>query len=152
MATRSNIELYDGHRVGAGDFYRWTLGVRLYHHFDGYPEWMGPELERILSEVRSVLTQHGSAPRWWDSERVGALMIRLSADNDVADYYQDVPRFQPCQERHGDINYIWKVYLKSDATFDIECYQLQFDGQDYQMGTVQKIDWRQIVADEAAKL
>ncbi len=152
MATRSNIELYDGHPVGAGDFYRWTLGVRLYHHFDGYPEWMGPELERILSEVRSVLTQHGSAPRWWDSERVGALMIRLSADNDVDDYYQAVPRFQPCQERHGDINYIWKVYLKSDATFDIECYQPQFDGQDYQMGTVQKIDWRQIVADEAAKL
>lgn len=120
MSTRCNIELYDGSpdvNEENGQPY-----VMLYHHSDGYPDFMEGKLQRFLDKSFDILRDAGY-DYWWDAERVGALMIMLSATN-----YKNpepplkfnigtddlVPEFQPCLRHHGDIEYLWKVYLHDE--------------------------------------
>ena len=95
MSTRANIELYDawGGESDVGRWMHWKKGAVLYHHCDGYPAWMGPELQRKLKEAKKELDKAGF-PYWWDSERVGALIVKLSADE--SEIHNSVPAFQPC--------------------------------------------------------
>jgi hypothetical protein len=141
MSTRCNIEIYD---YDLPD----TCNAMLYHHSDGYPEFMRPKLERFLKAAYKKIKDTGHA-YWWDAERVAAAMILLS----VEDYEEPmepgrksdpdpfpvapiplgpaaaqrgrpdngIPAFLPCVRRHGDIAFIWKVYLKKDGAFEIRC-------------------------------
>lgn len=125
MSTRCNIEIYD---VWDDKEY---LGARLYHHSDGYPEFMQGKLERFLNKTYEILKEAGF-PYWWDSSRVVATMIMLSIEDytdpllpfstDRGNDYEiktdckyrpnkGIPVFQPCIENAGDIEYLWKVVL-----------------------------------------
>ncbi len=131
MSTRANIELYDGvHR-----------GVMLYHHCDGYPSWMGPELERKLKQAQAGLDEAGY-PYWWDSERVGALIVKLSANE--SDLHKNVPTFQPCLNQHGDIEYLWRVYLgPGNGEYEIQCFRVSWDWEKGAIKRLDKVDWKE---------
>ena len=150
MSTRCNVEIYDRW----GDEYE--IGAMLYHHSDGYPEFMDDKLDRFLKATQDYLGEAGH-PYWWDAERVAAVLITLSIEDydeplkpfttDRPNSYQEmaanmkpgdeknwntikqqpyrtnggVPVFQPCLNRHGDIEYVWKVYLdKEPGKFRVE--------------------------------
>jgi hypothetical protein len=120
MSTRCNVEIYDS--------YPSEPGAMLYHHSDGYPDFMRGKLERFLTAAYRHLQEAGY-PYWWDSERVAAVIVLLSVEDydeplrpfstDRADRYEPgankyrhlVPVFQPCLHRHGDIEYVWRVIL-----------------------------------------
>ena len=141
MSTRANIELHDGWEEDRkqGKMTWWRKSAVLYHHYDGYPSWMGPELERILKAARQELHTAGY-PYWWDSERVGALMIKLSADSDV---YGGVPRFKPCLNLHGDIDYLWRVFLGPEAgAYEIQCFRVDHDWDKDVIKRLEPVDWR----------
>jgi hypothetical protein len=129
MSTRCHIELHDKYNDAE------QIGVRLYHHSDGYPSFMGEKLNKFLPAAYEFLKEAGH-PYWWDSERVGAVLIALSME----DYYEPlkpfstdrangytpgnrgvhrpdggVPVFQPCLEEHDDVVYIYKVVLDSET-------------------------------------
>ena len=130
MSTRCNIEIYD---FDIPD----RAGVMLYHHYDGHPSFMFGKLKRFLNATYKYLKESEN-PEWWDSERVGAVLIALSIEDYstplkpfstnrpnkydyngkiVQDEYRPnggVPVFQPCLERHGDIDYIYRVDLKEE--------------------------------------
>lgn len=135
MSTRANIELWD----------RWTyedepqerLGVRLYHHYDGYPSWMGPELVRMLGQVKDTLDAENRS-YWWDSERVGALFVSLSADGGM-------PEFQPCYDLYGDIEFLWKIYLYGQGEYEIKCKAVKGFGNNQRFVG---IDWEAVIARE----
>ena len=148
MSTRSNIELYtcweSEHR---SSLHKRSIQKRkdavLYHHHDGYPTWMGPELERILSQVKEELAKVGY-PYWWDGDRVGALMVKLSADD--TEYYKSVPRFQPCLELHVDIEYLWRVFLGPKAgQYEIYCYEISQDWNGGGFESLKSVNWRAAV-------
>jgi len=143
MSTRANIELYDRwEEVGPiSQLIRESRGALLYHHCDGYPSWMGPELERLLEEAKAYLDKIDRS-YWWDSERVGALMVLLSGGSDSL---YGVPDFQPCLELHGDVEYLWRIYLGlGDGAYEIECFRVFWDCRD-QVERLEKVDWREEV-------
>lgn len=142
MATRSNIELYDGWKPDNGKT-AWRQGAVLYHHWDGYPSWMGPRLEELLKQVKAALDQAGY-PYWWDSDRVGALMVKLSADED--EMKKGVPAFQTCFKHHADIEYLWRVFLgPKEGVYDIECFSIAYDWDKDIIKHLEKVDWRKEV-------
>jgi len=125
MSTGCQIEIWDRWNYGAP-----SKGTLLYHHNDGYPEFMYPKLKKFLNASYEYLKEAGYS-HWWDSERVAAVMIALS----IEDYYEPlmpiklphkpkVPVFQPSLEQHENVEYLWRVYLgPKDGEFYIECYQ-----------------------------
>jgi len=114
MSTRANVEL----QTTDGE------SVLLYHHWDGYPRWIVPEIERLLAIIAERLSEPGCLS-WWDSERVGALMVYLSKRE--ADL---VPGFQPSSGIHGDIEYYYVVLLGPEfGWYQISCYELEFSGR-----------------------
>ena len=136
MATRANIELYDSVKHNER-FITWHKGAMLYHHHDGYPAWMGPELTQKLASVKAILGKQGRS-YWWDSERVGALIVALSAD--TAD---SVPRFQPCLRHHGDIDYIWRIFLGPEAgQYTMRCLEMGRDWDHDVVDQLTPIDWQ----------
>ena len=156
MSTRANIELYDGWwpNQGQNGMTLWKKVVVLYHHCDGYPSWMGPELERILKAARRELHRAGY-PYWWDSERVGALMIKLSADSD---FYKGVPRFNPCLDFHGDIDYLWRVFLgpydrrkPKVLKYEIQCFSITHDWEKDVIQHQEPVDWREEVKSQQGR-
>ena len=149
MSTRTNIELYDcwedvgpdGQSVNAE-----RRGVVLYHYCDGYPSWMGPELERLLKEVKAHLEKVGRS-YWWDSGRVGALMVLFSGGSESS---YGVPDFQPSLELQEDIEYLWRIYLRlGDGEYEIECFKVSWDWERGQVEHLEKVDWKEAVASEA---
>lgn len=113
MSTRCNIGLYYENDVNPG--------CLLYHHYDGYPEFMVNKLTRFLNKTIKILSERGVS-YWFDPERVGALLVMLSVNNYTDPEMptkEDVPYFQPCTEKHGDIDYYYEVRLYSDLTFKI---------------------------------
>ncbi len=132
MSTRCNIEIYDQNQT--------EPGAILYHHSDGYPDFMLKKLNKFLKESYNVLQRAGYA-YWWDSERVASVMIMLSIEdyevpmlpfstkrtdydfNQFSKPYRPekgIPVFQPCVSLHGDIAYVYKVRLLSEGQFNIE--------------------------------
>ena len=142
MSTRANIELYDAwdeQNEIAGRI-NWRKGGVLYHHCDGYPAWMGPELERKLKKAKEELVEAGH-PYWWDSERVGALIVKLSGDE--GELYKNVPAFQPCLDLHRDIDYLWRIYLgPGNGKYVIECFEVTWDWDREQIKELKQVDWR----------
>jgi len=136
MSTRCNIEIYDRDCK--------KPGVILYHHSDGYPEFMDKKLRSFLKAAYEYLKEAGYG-YWWDSERVGAVLIALSIEDykeplkpfstDRVSQYKDhktphrpdggVPVFQPCLELHGDIEYVYKVTLGEEGKFGIRTTKLR---------------------------
>ena len=142
MSTRANIELYDGWEESnsLGKSTIWKKGALLYHHCDGYPSWMGPELERKLKEAEEELKEAGY-PYWWDGERVGALIVKLSANGD--ELHRGIPAFQPCLDLHGDIDYLWRVFLgPKEGKYEIECLSVTHDWEKDQIEHLERVDWR----------
>jgi len=130
--TKCNIEIYDEGME--------TPGVILYHHSDGFPEFMVEKLKNFLKASWEYLKTAGY-PYWWDSEHVGSILITLSIEDyqkplrpfstnrlnnvDRNDWskpyrcYGGVPVFQPCVSRHADIDYVYKVRLHgNEDAFD----------------------------------
>lgn len=103
MATRSNVMLHDP--TGAAK-------VVLYHHYDGSPESVVPELQRLLAMGQRALDGKYDSS---DPEFMGAMLITLSAGD------SQIPTFQPCLDRHGDIEFVYNVYLDGDEpTIEVE--------------------------------
>ena len=116
MSTRSHVEVWDGTPGDEGT----DLGALLYHHSDGMPSAMIPCL-------RAHLDQHKERAYWWDSERIAAMLVAWSIgeyqmpdlDIEKAHAYdggegvtsRGVPMFHPCLAYHGDIEYLYRVYL-----------------------------------------
>ena len=143
MSTRANIELYDGWKKEneIGKRTVWKKGVLLYHHCDGYPSWMGPELERKLKETEEELKKAGY-PYWWDSERVGALIVKLSPSAD--ELHGGVPTFQPCLDLHGDIEYLWRIFLgPEDGEYEIQCFRVTWDWEKDEIKGLEELNWRE---------
>jgi hypothetical protein len=138
MSTRCHVELYDAwYKDHTKQEKTFSLGVRLYHHSDGYPSFMRNKLKRYLTAAYEYLKEAGY-PYWWDSERVAAVLIALSIEDyeqplkpfstDRANSYAQkngkypeeyrvyggVPAFQPCLNEHSDIEYVWKVVLQPE--------------------------------------
>lgn len=134
MSTRCNIEIYDD---------QWDKekpGAILYHHSDGYPEFMLDKLNTFLKETYELLKE-AEYPYWWDSERVASIMILLSVedykealkpfstdrhnkcDNENMDDayrpYHGIPVFQPCLTLHSDIDYVYKIHLTKEGKYYI---------------------------------
>ena len=133
MSTGANVELDDG-----------TLrGVILYHHCDGYPSWMGPELERKLKQAQAELNEAGYPyPYFWDSETVGALIVKLSVDEDGE--HKNVPTFQPCLSMNEDIEYLWQVHLgPKRGEYEIRCFRVSWDSETGEIEQLDKVDWRE---------
>ena len=145
MATRANIELYDRWEdvnPAGQPITEQRKGVLLYHHWDGHPCWMGPELERLLEEVKAYLDRIGRS-YWWDSQRVGALMVLFSGDRESS---CGTPSFQPCVELHGDIEYLWRIYLGlGEGTYEIECYRVSWDCERDEVEHLEKVNWKEVV-------
>jgi hypothetical protein len=152
MGTRCQVQLHDTDEKD-------SFGAMLYHHMDGYPDFMGPYLVKMLEAVREFIDRTGFA--WWDSERVAAVMVLLSSTHydepgfpdesriapdrktmlmaEVGKYDFDggVPHFQPSQTIHGDIEYMWHVYLSAEGAFRITYDDLDArESVDYTTGTV----------------
>ena len=118
MSTRANIEPYDGWEVEdkMGKWTNWKKGAILYHHCDGYPSWMGPELESKLRAAKGELKKAGY-PDWWDSERVGALIVNL-----------------------------WRVSLgPKDGESEIQCFRVTWDWEKNQVKCLKEVDWSRAV-------
>ncbi|GIK43877.1 MAG: hypothetical protein BroJett011_77100 [Chloroflexota bacterium] len=104
---------------------------------------MGPRLEELLKQVKEALDK-AARSYWWDSERVGALMVKLSSDEDEAK--KGVPAFQPCLELHLDIEYLWRVFLgPEDGEYDIQCFSISHDWDKDVIKSLEQVDWRQEV-------
>jgi len=133
MSTRCNIEIYTGPDVN-------DHPVILYHHSDGYPSAQLPKLDAYLKGAFDRLSRLGY-PYWWDSERVAAMMIFLSANTysepallneeqfteacDKTTWQKPLgyPHYQPCARLHGDIEFLYRVHLLHDGRFRIDCYR-----------------------------
>jgi hypothetical protein len=141
MSTIATIELYDGVAEDAQNVV-WTKSVDLYHHWDGYPEWMGPYLERELKRVRKLLEINRNL-YWWNGLCVGALLIHGSVDGHGA--YQEVPRMQPCLGTQVGTDYLWRIFLSPTfGEFEIDCFSMC---QDWSKGEMlyqfTPVDWQE---------
>ena len=136
MSTRCMIEFYDGDPAKPDEVY--GPGALLYHHSDGYPEGMVPELTTRLKHA-------AKSGYWWDSERIAGMVVAWSLgdlekpdtnpDNSFAYameverakrdgkpmpkreryVYWGVPQFMPALHYHGDLAYLYRVYLYHEA-------------------------------------
>ena len=88
MSTRATIKLT----------YQAGNTIQLYHHCDGYPEYMGKLLESFCNT---------------------AFFMKYSAGIDTAMYnllkMEKHFEFEDDKIRHGDIEYIWYVKLEEDG-------------------------------------
>jgi hypothetical protein len=110
-------------------------GILLYHHSDGYPQIQLPKIVDFLKEADRRQTERGYA-YWWDSERVSAWMVTLSAGryvvpellteanfkrvckaNKANKYNGNLPMaypvYQPSFCVHGDIEWMYDVFLST---------------------------------------
>lgn len=123
MSTRCNIVLHNND----------AEPVYLYHHHDGYPMVMGPKLEAFVAAIADKGID--------DPEEFAAEMSRLSC----ADYMRPMepdsdeltdddralmrtrrgrPHFEHADRVHGDIEYLWRVYL-SETPPRIACEKIK---------------------------
>jgi len=141
MSTRCNIEFYTQY----DEKNKPQKGVILYHHYDGYPRFMGNRLPKMLDRTFELLKGAGY-PYWWDDERVTATLIKL----DGQDYEEKeegrggIPVFQPCSSLHGDIEYLWRVYLgPKDGKYKIKCYDVTMDWDKNEIKSLKEIkNWK----------
>lgn len=122
MSNGANTELHDylKGRSAIGELIAWRMKALLYHHFDGHPTWMGPDLERKLKAAKREIDTLGSH-HLWNNQTVGALIVKLSATE--SSLLIDVTTFQPCLDLCTDIVYLWRciwgrstVSIKSSAS------------------------------------
>jgi hypothetical protein len=141
MSTRSTVRIFDQwdeELMAKGEE---VTPILLYHHSDGYPTFMARKVHRFMKKAYTYL-KHAGFPYWWDTERVAAVLIALSLDDyekpiDPADstkkfrgsflgtrkrhaVYEEyrpkggVPEFVPCAALHGDLEYVYDVYLSRE--------------------------------------
>jgi hypothetical protein len=152
MTVRANIELYDLCEEGQRERKRtfWKKGSVLYHHYCGFPSWMGPKLESLLQEVRQELDRSG-LPHCWESKRVADLIVKLSADDPVA--WSDFPCFLPSSSLDFHIVYLWRIFLGPskedpklpDGKLEIQCFSVECDLGTGIVKNLEPVNWRQEV-------
>jgi len=151
MSIRANLKIIDA----------WCEDVKLaesqpvilYHHCDGYPEWTGPHLEAMLEQCRRVLKEN-NVDYWWDSERISALLVALSAGNLLPDRSLGafaVPTWQPSAGIHEDIDYLWEIRLGKEQEATIACYKVTgfLDNGEPEL---QRVDWQAAVHRDQANI
>jgi len=132
MPTSCNIEIFD--RLPEGEI----LGAILYHPREGYPSFMYGKLSRFLEEayryLKDATTYVGGEYAPWESQRVASVLIALS----IEDYDLPIkpfttvrrkdprpagglPVFVPSIQRQGDIEYVWRVSLWGEKSYEITC-------------------------------
>lgn len=95
MSTRANILLLEtGNKL-------W-----LYHHFDGYPSYLGDCLMKIMQKHK----EH----KWLDIYELANEMIKNKEDDG----------FEITNDRHGDIEYIYIINVEEQS---IVCRKTSFD-------------------------
>lgn len=145
MSTRANIEFWTYYQNPKnGGYHKPVKDGLLYHHGDGYPEWMGPRLIKALEDAKKALIKAGY-PYWWDAERVSAVIVSQDARlPQNVEYHGGIPSFQPCLKLHGDIEYLWRVYLgPKDGQYRIECYRVEMDWEKDKVKGLKKVrNWK----------
>jgi len=125
MSTRSMTEFHWGSLSDLQKFDP-SLGQNtdydalLYHHSDGYPDFMLPKVISFLKTSFKKLEELGY-PYWWDGERVAALFVMLSAgDYRIPEFGGNgEPKFHPAIHYHGDLEYLYRVFLVNEGQFHI---------------------------------
>lgn len=81
--------------------------VRLYHHHDGYPEGVGENLKKYLSNIK-----------YWDVYSIANELIKSNEDDEY--------ELTPCQ--HGDEEYAYLIDCKHRQ---LKCYKVGWDEFDW---------------------
>ena len=78
--------------------------IWFYHHWDGYPSAMIPQLQRFLNHVRAGLIRDNAG------QAAGWLLRDHLVDNSVPGYAWKASDYEPCAARlHGDIEWLYRV-------------------------------------------
>lgn len=138
MATRANIELYDGQSRQALHVSCRKRAVLL-HEWDSDPWEMGPELERQLQKCKREL----SAQRWrtgWDGQSVAALLVRWSVEHDPV---ASKPCCVPCLDLEPGIESLWRIFLGPQyGRYELQCFRVEWDWTHRLVKKLTPVDWR----------
>ena len=97
MSTRANILLLEtGYRL-------W-----IYHHWDGYPSWLGEQLMKILQKHK----EH----KYLDIYELANELIKNPDDEG----------YEITNQRHGDIEYLYVINVENKT---IDCIATEFGSQ-----------------------
>lgn len=90
MSTRANITIDTKRMTPKGDSNR----VWLYHHWDGYPSWLGVELGNFLKE-------NGNPANIWEGDniRLANKLIKRTDDDG----------YELTCGQHGDIEFLYQI-------------------------------------------
>jgi len=113
MSTRCQVRVI---QIGLS----WEESITLYHHTDGYPEYMVPLIYKAMMEH---IEYHDNYPYMikgekgklrWQAGRAGKVASRLCAT--------DPEVFEPevGHDLHNDIDYYYKLYVVNKLVFDNE--------------------------------
>ena len=156
MSTRCNITLHrEGQKPEGND------GVILYHHSDGYPDFQLRKIVDFLEDASKKLSMLGYS-YWWDPSRVSAMMVFLSAgryespglpnpdcwekkqqataNHEFMKYEEQnalgygYPVYQPTSGLHGDIEYIYRIFLGSEDENKPNHYRIEIYRPEYSHG------------------
>ena len=144
MSTRAMVEFYDG--TPSNSFGPYVL---LYHHSDGYPEFLYSDIDRRLNHAKKYVTE--SPCFWWDATRVDGMFVAWSVGKysepdlnpDNATFYAfeaqmakekgrkpvrngkgyGVPAYLPYLSYAGDIEYLYRVYIWGVGNYEVHCFQ-----------------------------
>jgi hypothetical protein len=72
------------------------LDIKLYHHWDGYVEYLGVELEKALEKRRKSLNKAMKTGSYWNKKTLLACIT-------------EIWWFEQAYPLHGDIEYIYHV-------------------------------------------
>lgn len=118
MSTRANILILEtGNKV-------W-----LYHHWDGYPAYLGAVMGEFL---RDRIAGH-----YWDASGVANVLIKGHLDGDES--VQD-DGFELTDNRHGDIEYLYIIDMNEKTMRVIATRAFGSDSQDEEIRKVKYDD------------
>ncbi len=118
MSTRCQVKVI---QIGLD----WEEEVTLYHHSDGYPEWMVPVIAAALKghierhdeeTLKWSLTKDDLGKPRWQAGRAGKAASMLC--------WADPEQFEPEQghKLHGDIEYYYKLYVVNKKGGSVDDY------------------------------
>ena len=114
MSTRSQVKVIQN---GIG----WKEEVTLYHHTDGYPEYMIPTILKASNYTR--LNYKGEVNNCkFEKGRAGKTASLLC--------WADPGVFEPEEGHglHGDIEYYYKLYVNGSRKWEIEIFDPDYSG------------------------
>jgi hypothetical protein len=127
MATRANVLIRS-----TDSFYPLVL---LYHHFDGYPEFMLPTMLKYEKILNEELKKFGGGDEWKKVllEDPTALAVLIAATDPTGFKIEDVFRKEEEVVLNGDIEYCYVITTSQEGVF-IEIYTPEDDDRFWRTG------------------